>query len=138
MRGGIDPTRQSRDDHDARCSELARQAVRDVRPVWRTRASADDRHRRPRTEVGRLERAGEETGRRIVDRPQSRWEQLVGAADPRDAVDGETSPIGGLVEGAPEELEATAARRVRHMLAGVCGENSDGQTTHAPSSRGER
>ena len=83
--------------------------------------------------------AQEEPRRRVMELSQRRRIRGLAASEEPQPAGRERSPEAGLVEGAPEALEASLARLLDHMAAGLRREGGQDEVAHGvPSSVGER
>src|SRR5262249_21859543 len=134
VRLAVDPARETADHDEARRGQLATERARDLRPVARARASADDRHGRPFEQLNRAGAAEEETRRRIEDRRERPREAAGGAAEPAESALLEVGAIRSLVERAREALVASIARLVDDVRRRLRGEGGQRELVHRRSS----
>jgi hypothetical protein len=98
VRLAVDAAGEAADDDESRTGELASQRARDTRSVARARAGADDRDGRPGEHLGFGLAAEEESGRRIVDRPQQARKAGIRARQPAESEAGEPGDVATVVE----------------------------------------
>ena len=139
VRLSVDAAREPAHHDEPRAAQLAPEHPRHVRPVRRTSPRAHDRDRRPPQHLDVGGATDEQPGRRIVNRPEKRWEPRVVTPDPLDALLAKPRQIRVLVEG-PDERSEGAVPRSSHEVGVVRGgEGGQGEFAHgAPSSVGER
>ncbi len=140
VRFSVDTSREPADDDDARRGELPAEEPRHLRAVGRARPRADDGDGLPSQRPAAGGSAHEETGRRVVNRPQERREIRVGAREPAHAVLPQATEIRAFVERAGERAKDRIAPWLPHEVPVRLGrERGQREIAHAvPSSVGER
>ena len=135
---GVYPAGEAADDDETCRGEVAAEAPRDLTPVRRARARSDDRDRGPRQQRCLGLAPQEETRRRVVDRPQERWERGIRAGEEAEAERTQPLQLRGHVESRLERSETSAPRLADEMRVARSGERRQSELVHAANSFGER
>jgi hypothetical protein len=105
----VDSTGETADDDEPRAGELPAEHARNLGAVRRARTRADDRGGRTAEQLRVSRTADEETGRRIVDRPEERRKVRLRATEPANSRHPQPSQERSLVERARKHAERLVA-----------------------------
>ena len=121
----VDTAREAADDHDPGYRQVAAERTRDLRPVARARAGADDGGRRSAEQFGRCGASQEQPDGWIVNGPKKRRELAIRPADERKPGLPERASVPRRVEASAKRCVALAVRDGDQMEPRLGGERRD-------------
>ena len=134
MRLAVDAARETADHHEPGRRKLAPEHARDLSPVPRAGARADDRDRGLRQELGRRFATEEHPRRRVADRTQERWESAIRPAEPSQPTAFERLDVRARVERLREGGEAGRSGLGARVDPALRRERGEGELPHGPFS----